>query len=388
MYHTFFELLRYALGTSKCCPPMRLCEWREVFEIAKKQTVAGFIASALKSCGDGVLIDTDECSKGAFEALIMDWMGEAMKAERRNLKVNSDVVSEFHKLESLGLECCLLKGQGNAMLYPIPGSRTPGDIDVWVRFKGAANTDERIREIIKLIRREKPNAKATYHHIDASDINGTPVEVHYRPQFLFYYRHNKALQNFFMSHADEQFAHKVILCGCEIAVPTSTFNVVFQLSHIYNHLFHEGIGLRQIIDYYYVLKEYALLSRSTNAKDNTSQFGDLLQSMGLLNIARALMWILVTMFGMEREWAVVELDEKRGRFVLNEVLRGGNFGRNDNRYNFGNSSFGKNMQRLCRDGRLLSYFPTEALSEPLFRLWHAWWRKNYNHRFCEMKVFS
>ena len=369
----FFRLLRFALGTEENCPKMHLNEWREMFQIAKKQAITGFIGSALKNIGSDVLIEKDAKSKDSFTDLIMDWIGEVVKIARRNQKVNNDVVEGFQKLESKGLQCCLLKGQGNALMYPNHDSRTSGDIDVWVRFKDMVNTDGNIRRIIKMGKKVLPNSKASYHHIDIPEINGTPVEAHFRPQFLFSYWHNKHLQEYFNKHSDEQFNNKVKLGDKEISVPTPEFNIVFQLSHIYNHLFHEGIGLRQIIDYYYVLKAYASLPHKSSMNWNKQ-----LSHLGLRNIAGAIMWILTNEFGMPQDWAIVSSDESRGTFVLNEVLQGGNFGKSDKRYHFGMSAFGKNLQRLQRDCRLLSYFPSEALSEPIFRLWHVWWRYKHN----------
>lgn len=375
----FFRLLRFALGTENTCPKMHLREWRAMFQMANKQALTGFLGSSLSTINGNVLIETDKKSKDAFEDLIMKWTGDVVKIARRNQKVNKDVIEEFHKLETKGLECCLLKGQGNAQVYPNPGSRTPGDIDVWVRFKDSANKDSNIRRIINIVKSEKPYSKATYHHIDAPDINGTPVEVHYRPQFLFCRSHDKCLQKFFIGNADEQFAHEVTLAENDVAVPTAEFNIIFQLSHIYNHLFHEGIGLRQIVDYYYILKSLSTNPYPAVSGDVSFIRENVLRQCGLHKIAGALMCIMVSQLGMDKDWSIVDPDEKRGQFVLNEIMRGGNFGKYD-KWNakFGNSQLGKNLQRIVRDLRLVRYFPSEALSEPFFRLWHAWWRFRHN----------
>ena len=39
-------------------------------------------------------------------------------------------------------------------------------------------------------------------------------------------------------------------------MPTTAFNVIYQLTHLYHHFFDEGIGMRQIIDYYYVVCDF------------------------------------------------------------------------------------------------------------------------------------
>lgn len=375
----FFRLLRFALGTEENCPKMHLDDWRAMFQIAKKHAITGFIGSALKNIGGDVLIEKDATSQDAFTDLIMDWMGEVVKIARRNQKVNRDVIEVFGKLERQGMECCLLKGQGNALMYPDSNTRTSGDIDVWVRFKDSVNTDANIRKIIRKVKDVHPNSKAVYHHIDIPDVNGTPVEAHYRPQFLFSYRHNQHLQEYFYEWADVQFNNKVRFANSEISVPTPEFNIVFQLSHIYNHLFHEGIGLRQMIDFFYVLKvSNSPLSDARGSNGLRKDYVNLFNHVGLYHIACAIMWILITRLGMPIEWLLVEPDEQRGKFVLNEIMQGGNFGKSDERYHFSNNPIGKNLQRLQRDCRLLNYFPSEAISEPLFRLWHAWWR--YKHK--------
>lgn len=375
----FFRLLRFALGTEENCPKMHLDDWRAMFQIAKKHAITGFIGSALKNIGGDVLIEKDATSQDAFTDLVMDWMGEVVKIARRNQKVNRDVIEVFGKLERQGVECCLLKGQGNALMYPDSNTRTSGDIDVWVRFKDSVNTDANIRKIIRKVKDVHPNSKAVYHHIDIPDVNGTPVEAHYRPQFLFSYRHNKHLQEYFYEWADVQFNNKVRFANSEISVPTPEFNIVFQLSHIYNHLFHEGIGLRQMIDFFYVLKvSNSPLSDARGSNGLRKDYVNHFNLVGLYHIACAIMWILITRLGMPIEWLLVEPDEQRGKFVLNEIMQGGNFGKSDERYHFSNNPIGKNLQRFQRDCRLLNYFPSEAISEPLFRLWHAWWR--YKHK--------
>lgn len=359
----FFRLLRFALGNETDCPKMHLIEWQEMFRIAKKQAITGFIGSALKNIGGDVLIEKDVKSQDAFTDLVMEWMGEVVKIAHRNQKVNNDVIEEFRKLKSKGLQCCLLKGQGNALMYPNPYARTPGDIDVWVRFKNQANDGENIRRIIKQVKAESPESVAAYHHIDAPDINGTPVEVHYRPHFMLSFIYNNRLQKYFADNMDEQFSHYVKFEDTMIAVPTPEFNAVFQLSHIFNHLTHEGIGLRQILDYYFVLQRL-----SEQAVDRC-KLSKTLNRLGLFNFAGAIMWILVNILGMDDKWAIADLDEKRGRFVINEIVQGGNFGRYDSRseVKYFDNPIIVQYRHIMRNVHLFEFFSHHALVEPIAR---------------------
>ena len=94
---------------------------------------------------------------------------------------------------------------------------------------------------------------------------------------------------------------------------------------------------------------------------------------GLLVIL-AIMYIMQEVFRMPASRLIVPPNEKYGKFVLNEVLEAGNFGKHDERNRFGRSKLGHNLQRVYRDIRLVRYFPAEAMSEPIFRTWHFFWR--------------
>ena len=102
-----------------------------------------------------------------------------------------------------------------------------------------------------------------------------------------------------------------------------------------------------------------------------------LKELGLWKFAGAIMYIMHEVFGMPTSRLIVPPNEKYGKFVLNEVLEAGNFGKHDERNRFGRSKLGHNLQRVYRDMRLVTYFPAEALCEPLFRIWHFFWRIKY-----------
>ena len=126
---------------------------------------------------------------------------------------------------------------------------------------------------------------------------------------------------------------------------------------------NEGIGLRQLVDYYYVLiSDDLLLIRDRVQKK--------LKELGLWKFAAAIMYIMQEVFGMPASRLIVPPNEKYVRFVQNEVLEAGNFGKHDDRNRFGWSQLGHNLQRVYRDIRLVRSFPAEALSEPFFRIWH------------------
>ena len=123
------------------------------------------------------------------------------------------------------------------------------------------------------------------------------------------------------------------------------------------------------MDYYFVLV-------NTDISDNTdvAVLQQELKHLGLWKFAGAVMYVLHKVLGLSEDELIVPMDAKRGKLLLDEILTGGNFGKYDKRYVFGHGSIGHNLQRLCRDLRFVRCYPAEALSEPIFRIWHFFWR--------------
>ena len=313
--------------------------------------------------------------------LLPRWMAESQMLEKANVRLNDAAIQVSEWFRKKGFRTCILKGQGNALMYPNPYSRTPGDIDIWVE-----GGDKRV---ISFVRSISPHEKACYHHIEFPSYKGVEVEVHYRPSFLLCFWYNRKLQKYYERVKEEQFSHRVMLGEQgEIAIPTVEFNLIFQLTHIYAHLMNEGIGLRQLLDYYYLLISDDLLVISDDLlviSDDLLLIRDRVQKelkeLGLWKFAGAIMYIMQEVFGLPASRLIVPPNEKYGKFVLNEVLEAGNFGKHDERNRFGRSKLGHNLQRVYRDMRLVRYFPAEALCEPFFRIWHFFWRLRWDFTY-------
>ena len=449
----FFDFLRFCIGSAKEIPgSLKEVDWKELYAIAKKQCLVGVLFDGIKKLpAEHVVMEKE---------LLLHWMAESQMLEKANVRLNDAAIQVSEWFWKKGFRTCILKGQGNALLYPNPYSRTPGDIDIWVE-----GGDKRV---ISFVRSISPHEKACYHHIEFPSYKGVEVEVHYRPSFLLCFWHNRKLQKYYERVKEEQFSHRVMLGEQgEIAIPTAEFNIIFQLTHIYSHLMNEGIGLKQLVDYYFVICDFykvyqnfsnpsvslskgsstfspspssmvftppsvppfpgdrnlrsgdvtapsrcseplrskdggpSKVSPNCAGWDRRDAIGDMtsatastdssataarssstaidrvqeeLKELGLWKFAGGIMYIMQEVFGMPASWLIVPPNEKYGKFVLNEVLEAGNFGRHDARNRFGRSQLGHNLQRVYRDIRLVRYFPAEALCEPMFRTWHFFWR--------------
>ena len=370
-----FLLLNYCLGKKvDMSMVVAKIDWRQLYTFASRQALLGF-------CFDGIERLTKEFSEELKQNpmgrdLLMTWMGAAQQIRRQNMKVNAVAGKLYSMLREDGLRCCILKGQGNALMYPNPYSRTPGDIDVWVNA-----SREDITEYAK--RHFNLEDDIRFHHLETT-MDGVPVELHFFPCSMNNPIYHARLQKWFRRNADLQCSNIVSLPdgAGDVAVPTTAFNVVYQLTHLYHHFFDEGIGMRQIIDYYYVVSML-----NVNCEMLTWLQKDL-KHLGLWKFAGAVMYVLHEVLGLAEEKMIAPMDEKRGTLLLAEILNGGNFGRHFTKYaGFTHQSMGKKyFLKIWRNMHFVRYYPAEALSEPIFRTWHFFWR--LKHRRPSLGVFS
>ena len=369
-----FAFMRYCLGKkenmSKVVAGMN---WQELYSFASKQAILGLCFDGIERLGKE---NPEELRQNPIERkLLMAWMSKAQQIHRQNMKVNIVASKLYSMLRGDGLRCCILKGQGNALMYPNPYSRTPGDIDVWIDA-----SRERIIEYAS--KKFELGDDIRLQHLETS-LDGVPMELHFFPCSMNNPIYHARLQKWFRRNADLQCSHIVGLPdgAGDIAIPTTAFNVVYQLTHLYHHFFDEGIGMRQIIDYYYVVNNDELLViRDTLQRE--------LKYLGLWKFAGAVMYVLHEALGLSEEKMIAPMDEKRGELLLAEILEGGNFGRYFTKYcGLTHQSMGKKyFLKIWRNMHFVRYYPAEALSEPIFRTWHFFWR--LKHRRQSLGVFS
>lgn len=360
-----FDFLKYCLDRKdNMSNVVADINWQQLYSFASKQAILGLCFNGIERLGREY---SDELKQNPIERdLLMTWMGKAQQIRRQNMKVNTVASKLFSMLRENGLRCCILKGQGNALMHPNPYSRTLGDIDVWMNA-----SREEITEYAKCHFKLEDDIR--FHHLETT-MDGVPVELHFFPCSMNSPLYHARLQKWFKRNADLQCSNVVSLPDGigEIAIPTMAFNVIYQLTHLYHHFFDEGIGMRQIIDYYYVVNNDELLAiKDTLQKE--------LKHLGLWKFARAVMYVLHEALGLSGEKMIVPLDEKRGKLLLAEILNGGNFGKHFTKYgHFTQQGMAKKyFLKIWRNMHFVRYYPAEALCEPLFRTWHFFWRLKY-----------
>ena len=441
----FFDFLRFCIGSAKEMPDsLKEADWKELYAIAQKQALLGVLFHGIRQLPKQLAPE---------QKLLMQWMVMAEQIRKQNIRLFQDSVKICQNFENEGFANCILKGQGNALLYPDPYMRTPGDIDIYL--SGGR------RKIMKYVDRVCPNQVMRYHHVDFP-VMKTAIEVHFTPSYMFCPIHNRRMQKWFQEVMGEQCNHRVSLPDGygEIHVPTASFNVIYILSHLYRHIFTEGIGLRQLLDYYYVVCDFCKVYQiSSNHLSNFSNHpvplskegstfspspsssgsGDVtapsrcseplrskdggpskvspdcagwdrldgsgdttsacsldagsssfsacssvaldvvqreLKHLGLWKFAQSVMFVMKEVFGLSEDRMIAPMDEKEGRFLLDEIMRGGNFGQYDDRMGskVGESKIHRYFRMNLRNLRFVKHYPAEAVCEPVFRTWFAGWK--------------
>ena len=356
----FIELLKVTVGTrvSLSSEPSEK-EWAALFALSRRQAIAAAVLD-----GVGRLPEAQRPP----QSVLLQWCAVGAMTEDRNAEVNRAATDLTAKVGAAGFDSCILKGQGVALYYPNPLSRQCGDIDIWL-----GGGDKRVIEYVRSL---APKTKAIYHHIEAPQFDGVEVEVHYRPSYFRSPFTNRRLQKWAGEQFPAQVAHKVILPGqsAEVSVPTKEFNLIYILLHIYTHFFQEGIGLRQMMDYYYVLMSGITPAQKEEAVRVIKEFR-------MTRFASAVMYVLQQVFGLSEDYFLVPADSRDGEILLEEIMRVGNFGQYDPRNikKRGHSALYKGWMNILRDLQYIRMSPSEVLWLPYFKIWHLFWRRAHNN---------
>ena len=412
----FFEFLQVAIGNRESLSrELSDNEWQDIFRLLKEHALLGVGFTAVERLHTKGIVCPAE--------LRMKWYALAVQIERRNEQLNGLCAELTRRYEHDGLATCILKGQGNLLNYPegLRNRRIPGDIDIWcmppkdgldIAVQTGRNSVEYVKyhgvraviEYVKLQHRicgsnKKP--RPIYHHVDAPAIEGVEVEAHFRTGYIHSPLRNWRMQRWFAQHYEGCVANKT---SYGFSMPTPSVNVIYQMTHLFSHYFQEGVGLRQILDIYYALIAWRESVENGYGKQSQGMWSEglgtavmsaqevmaVLRSFGMTRFAAAVMYVLQEVFAIPKRqlitderllitdgpWLLCEPNEKEGKKLLAEIMQGGNFGQYDERgKEFKNGGMVKHgVWKLKRVMRLVRSYPEEALWEPVFRVYHLFWR--------------
>lgn len=336
-------------------------EWMGLIEEANRQAVVGVTLHALECLPEEQLPSND---------LKLQWHVVTEYVRESNSDMAAKVAAVAGRLRKDGFDSVLLKGKGMAALYPDPSVRTSGDIDIWAwpKVLAEASLDKRRKALLTYARLLNPKCKVCYHHTSLPAIGGTKIELHFTPSWM-----NNPWANRFLQHRFDEYRtgnqYMAYHSTLKVNLPAQTFKVVYPIVHICRHLFSEGVGMRQIVDYYYVLRP-RLNDEESVRQENEACMHDL-NRLGLRRFTAALMWVLKEGLGLPDENLLCKPDERRGRFLLNEIILSGNFGQGDPRVTGMNDAPlpRRAMRKTTHNLRFFTLCPAEAFWTLGFKAW-------------------
>lgn len=314
----FFALLRAGLWETE----VRLGQFKDVdyavvYRISEEQSVVGVVAAGMDHVTD-VKIPKDD---------VLTFAGMALQLEQRNLAMNRFVEGLTKRMNSEGIYSLLLKGQGIAQCYGRPLWRSAGDVDLFLDSDNYQKAETLLIPIAQNIREENPY---TIHK--AMTISPWEVEIHGTLRSELGKQIDRELDSIQNGIFKEGRVRVWKNGDSDVNLPAANEDVVYVFTHILQHFFMGGIGLRQVCDWCRLLYTY----RNSLDYELLEQRN---RNMGLMSEWCAFAALAVDSLGMpvesmplyspSRKWS------RKASRIVSIILETGNFGYNrDKSYYF------------------------------------------------------
>ena len=357
----FYRLIRISIGKDTDFPfVLSSQEWKSIYVIAKNQALLGICFASIerlyKSQPD-VLVNLPI-------ELKMQWYAIAENIQHRNKIINRQCIALQKDLLKDGFDSCILKGQGVACYYgnKLNLLRQSGDIDIWV--------DGTWQQVMELVAKRTPNKEFDLKHAHYNVFKDTTVEIHWMPSTTSNFILDKKLKHFYRKQANVQFNNKLALNGNEtITAADPFFDSIHLLLHILGHYLYEGVGLRQVMDYYYIV-------RHADVQQRKEEIVAYYKDFGLYDFSKSVMWVLKEVFGLEDNFMLTEPNEKSGKELLKEIMKEGNMGHASVRLSENNeTTMHRWYRRWKRKLRLIRFNTIGVVCNPFYKARLLWWKQ-------------
>ena len=308
IYKKSICLLRAALWQQPCKVHLGPQEWEVVMQFASEQAINGMLVDAISQLTQG---------DGPSVSIKMRLITSQLQVERANLHMNSELLAFTDELNHRAIPYLLLKGQGVATLYPNPVHRVCGDIDLYVPM-------EHLKEVHRgLIAFGAVREAETRHHINYR-VNGIEWELHHS---IYYFQRDERNHTFmrYVEEAMQEAPAFVTIGDRKVRVLPPTMNVLLLLSHIVDHFYSQGVGMRQLCD-------YALMLHHKRGEINGIKLIQALEELSLTRAYRVFGYICTYYLGLSEEDIELRPTDREIQLahrVMADCLKGGNFGHAD-----------------------------------------------------------
>ena len=307
----FLSLLSAAIwGEKPDASAFAEANWKQIFRLADTQTVPSLIV-------DGMGMLPPESLRMSLDDKLSR-LGKMQRMECVNSLHRSVIVKIDKALKAEGIQAVFMKGQTTALRYPNPLHRTPGDID----FVVSAEDFDKTMAVMEKI--GKVDYGLVHEHHGMAWVDGVTVEPHYKVHNYQRPSTDRAMQEMFASVFPDGLA-SADMDGYQVPIFPPTFESVFLISHMVNHVYEEGLGLRQVID-------YAMFLHACADKIDWVKHDEYLHKMRMERAWRIFTCICVKYLGLPLPSQVEPFSHREilwSERMMDDIMRVGNFGRGE-----------------------------------------------------------
>lgn len=352
------ELLQVSLGTRDLLSRVpSAAEWGILLNESQMQAVAGL-------CVDGIERLPD-CQRPPFD-ILMQWIGLCQIIETHNVLHKSVLDKTRDCLRDGGIDVAFMKGLVCGSRYPNPKRRACGDIDFVVAEKDFSKTLDLLESIGTVDR------GLVHEHHGIAFVEDVQLEPHYKVHNYQNPTVDAAMQRMF-AEVFPQSLVEIEIGGEIIPAFPPAFECALLVGHMVNHVYAEGLGLRQVID----LMMFIQQEHETVKSEECQRY---LCMMKMNQAFRIFACICEEYLGMSHGLLKLEYTAKEMKFagkLMGDILEVGNFGRSvdylgKNKVLMPMKSYLWVVRRCIRLGYLC---PTEARWWPISKFRRFWWKK-------------
>ena len=327
-------------------------DYSKVLSFAEEQSVVGLVTAGLGHVKD-VKIPKEE---------VLQFVGKTLQLEQRNLEMNRFIGLLVEKLREGGIYTLLVKGQGIAQCYEKPLWRSSGDIDLLLSEDNYLKAKVFLSKIATRIDDEDSSSK----HL-CMTIEPWTVELHGTLHGGLTKRIDKELDQVQNSVFYGGYVRSWLNGKTQVFLPGFDIDIIFVFSHILQHFFRGGIGLRQICDWCRLLYYYR---DSVDIKLLETR----LKKMRIMSEWRVFAVLTVDYLGMPQNTmpfydCTIKYKNKALRILL-DILSNGNFGHNID------MSYRKNKPFLIKKIIAIYRYSVDSFKHALVFPWNSiciWW---------------
>lgn len=316
----FFSLLRAGLWTDIESADMRNQgfaeseDWEGVYQLAEEQSVIGVILAGIER------LKSANVHLRFNQELLLQWIGEVQMLEQQNQAMNKFIAYLIEKLRKEDIYALLIKGQGIAQCYDKPLWRCSGDVDLFL----SDDNYNRAKELLAPIASEVEKEYVRERHLGMT-INDFVVELHGTLRTGLSSRIEKGLDGIKKAVFYERKVRSWTNRGTQVFLINADEDAVYVFTHMLQHFFKEGLGLKQVCDWCRLLWTYK------NTLDN-GLLKSRISRMGLLSEWKAFGAFAVEYLGIPRDAMPLYSADKKWKNKADKIcafiLEVGNMGHN------------------------------------------------------------